>query len=165
MLITILIIILIIYIISKRNGFEKLRRSVTQEGSNIGIQNEKRIKLLKDAMGIVKVSYSHEIDGIEQLTINDQLDKLLYLGQKYPDLKSIGPYDDIVRKTFEINEDICAKKELLNGNIRMYNDAITEFPGMIVAKLFGYKPEKFLDEENFEENKKVIKEEIDFSKF
>ena len=65
----------------------------------------------------------------------------------------------------ELNRNISASRQLLNGNIREYNTAITNFPGVIVASVFGYTEEKFIDEENYEENKKIDKTEVDFSKF
>lgn len=66
---------------------------------------------------------------------------------------------------FELSSDISAARELLNGNIREYNTAITNFPGNIVASVFGYTEEKFIDEENYEENKKLDKSEINFDQF
>ena len=35
----------------------------------------------------------------------------------------------------------------------------------IIASIFDYKPETFIDEENYEENKKLNKEEVHFDKF
>ena len=53
----------------------------------------------------------------------------------------------------------------MNGNIREYNVAVTNFPGVIVASVFGYKEEKFIDEENYEKNKCIDKSEVCFDKF
>ena len=68
-------------------------------------------------------------------------------------------------KAVELDEDLAAARQLLNGDIRTYNDAITSFPGLLIAKIFGYKEERFIDEENIESNKKLRKREIDFSEY
>ncbi len=160
-----IIIVILIYVITKRNQFNKLRRAVKEEGANIGIQISKRTACLNDALNIAKLSHSHEVDGIERLTAKDQLNQLSYLGQKYPTLNAVSGYGTILNKALVLNEDIAACRELLNSNIRIYNDTISTFPDLIVAAILGYKQEKFVDEDNIEENKQLDKSDIDFSKF
>ena len=161
----IIAVILLIYLISKRNKFNALRIDIQQQTSEIGNQIEKRSTCLNDALNIAKISYSHEMEGIEGATAKDQLNQLMFLTQKYPDLKFTQNYSQILTEAFELDKDIVASRTLLNGNIREYNEAISAFPGLIVAAIFGYKKEKFIDEENAAENKKIKKEVVDFSKF
>ncbi len=158
-------IIILSYTLSRRNRFESLRKGIRAEASNIGIYVDKRTECLKDLMEIAKLNYTHEVEGIEKLTEKDQLNQLLFLGQKYPELRTTGAYAEQMRQATVLQDDIAASRVLLNGNIREYNDEISQFPALIVAKLFGYKEEKFIDEENIESNKKLKKEEIDFSKY
>lgn len=161
----VIVLVVLIYMISKRNSFNEMRRKVTQQGAEIGIQMEKRAECLNDAMNILKKSHEREVSGIERLTDKDKFDNLAFLGQKYPELSSVPGYHEVMREALSLNKDISATRELLNANIRAYNDAITAFPGLLVAKLFGYKEEKFIDEENIEQNKVLKKQEVDFSKF
>lgn len=161
----ILLIVIICYVISKRNSFNRLRRAVKQQGSAIGIQISKRSDCLRDALSIAKQSYQHEVEGIDKLTPSAQVKQLRYLGEMYPELMSIQGYQNALSESFELNKDIAATRELLNGNIRAYNDAITDFPGLIIAAIFRYKKETFVDEENIEENKKLNKSDIDFTQF
>ena len=165
LIIAIILFIILCYVISKRNSFNKLRRAVKQQGADIGIQISKRTACLNDALSIAKNSYEKEVAGIEKLTPSNQVEKLRYLGEMYPELMSIHGYQKALEESFDLNRDIAATRELLNGNIREYNDAITDFPGLIVAAIFGYKKETFIDEENIEENKKIDKNDVDFSKF
>ena len=158
-------ILLISYVIKKRNQFNTLRRNVQHQAANIGIHIEKRSQCLNDAMNIAKINYRQEVEGVEKLTINDQLEKLAYLGQKYPSLQSTSNYNLIVQQAFELNKDISASRELVNGNINIYNDAISMFPGLLIALIFGYKKEKFIDEENIENNKMLERTEFSFDKF
>ena len=162
----IILVLILKYVISKRNQFNKLRRAVKQQGADIGIQISKRTACLNDALSIAKVSYEKEVAGLERLTVSAQLEKLRYLGgEAYPSLQSTAGYNEALMQAMALDRDIAATREILNGNIRAYNDAITEFPALIVAAILGYKKEVFIDEENIEENKKLDKTEVDFSKF
>ena len=165
MLFLIIIVAIIIYVVVTRNKFNELQQAIKHEGSDIGIQIANRTQCLNDALNIAKLSYEKEVAGIEQLTANDKLEKLAFLGQKYPDLKAINGYEEILKQANNLNRNISASRQLLNGNIRVYNTAISNFPGVIIAAIFGYTAEKFIDEENYEKNKEIDKSDVDFSKF
>lgn len=160
-----IVVAVIAYIISKRNHFEELRQKIVHANSNISVCVEKRRDCLEDAINIVRIGHSHEIQGIEKLTAKDQLNQLAFLGQKYPELQTINNYDHIVAQATRLNEEIAASREILNGNISEYNQSIASFPGLLIAKVFKYQPEKFIDEENLEANKKLKKRDLDFSAF
>lgn len=161
----IIVAIVVIYTISKRNEINNLKISIDNAKSEISVQKEKRSASLNDAMRVLKVGYEHEIAGIEKLTVGEQLNQLQFLAEKYPDIRSIEGYTEASRQAVELNKDISASKTIVNGNIREYNSVIGGFPANIVATIFGYKREKFIDEENMENNMKVNIEDVDFSKF
>lgn len=161
----VIVLIVLFYVIGKRNSFNSLRRSVTQASSDIGIQISKRSACLNDALSIAKKNYEHEVAGIDKLSNKDKLEKLQYLGQRYPSLRSSDGYNTLVSEAISLDKDIAAQRTIVNGNIREYNDAISQFPGLIIAFVFRYKEIKFIDEENIEENRKLDKTEVDFSKF
>ena len=153
------------YMIKKRNEFNKLRRMVTQASSNIGIEISQRSACLNDALSIAKKNYEHEVSGIDKLSNAEQLKQLQYLGDKYPTLRATEGYNRIIGEAIELDKNIAAQRTIVNGNIREYNDAITAFPALIIAFILRYKTIKFIDEENIEENRKLDKTEVDFSKF
>lgn len=165
LLVIVVVIWFLGYMIKKRNEFNKLRRTVTQASSDIGIQISKRSACLNDALSIAKKNYEHEVAGIDKLSNSEQLKQLQYLGQRYPGLQSTEGYNRIIGEAVELDKDIAAQRTIVNGNIREYNDAITNFPGLIIAAILRYKTVQFIDEENIEENKKLDKTEVDFSKF
>lgn len=165
MLFLIIIVAIIIYVVVTRNKFNELQQAIKHEGSDIGIQIANRTQCLNDALNIAKLSYEKEVAGIEQLTANYKLEKLAFLGQKYPDLKAINGYEEILKQANNLNRNISASRQLLNGNIRVYNTVISNFPGVIIAAIFGYTAEKFIDEENYEKNKEIDKSDVDFTKF
>lgn len=159
------IVVLLFYIIGKRNLFQSMRNSVSAQKSNISNYLEQRTRYLNDALNVAKLSYSHEVEGIEKLTANDQFEQLRVLGEKYPQLQHTAAYQETITRLPMLERDIASSKTLLNGNIQEYNEAISMFPGLLIAKLFGYKRETFIDEENMEQNKRIDRSEVDFSKF
>ena len=161
----ILIIILLIYIIVKRNEYARMRQDIKQAGSDISVMVEKRAASLNDALSIAKIGYKSEVDGIEKLSCSEQLSQLAYLGQKYPSLTSVGNYSETLSHAFHLNSDISAAREILNGNINEYNHLVTAFPGNIIALLFRYKAEKVIDEENLEKHRHLSTKDVDFDKF
>lgn len=159
--VVVVLLIIVFSTIGTRNRFEKLRRAIKAEASNVGIYREKRGQTLSDLVKIAKKHYENEVAGIEKLTAKDQFDQLAYLGQKFPELQSIGAFNEQMRQVGTLNAEIAAAKAIVNANIQNYNDEINNFPGLIVAKMFGYQDEKFIDEDGIEENKKVNMKDFD----
>ena len=79
-----------VYVIMTRNKFNELQQMIKNGVSDIGVQSEALDRTLDKLIDIARNGYQKEIEGIAQLTAKDKLDRLLFLGQKYPDLKSIG---------------------------------------------------------------------------
>ncbi len=153
------------WVIKTRNRFEKLRNAVDEESSNISVFVEKYNETISDAMNIANVSHRNEVAGMQSISGQDKLDQLAYLGQRYPELGCSPIYQQIVKQGFILREDISASKVLLNSNISAYTEAINDFPGNVVAGIFGYKKEVYIDHENLMENRKVSKKTVDFAQF
>lgn len=116
-----------VYVIMTRNKFNELQQMIKNGVSDIGVQSEALDRTLDKLIDIARNGYQKEIEGIAQLTAKDKLDRLLFLGQKYPDLKSIGEYSAIARKSEMLDKNLTAARQLVNGNIREYNTAINNF--------------------------------------
>ena len=116
----IVIMILVIYVVCKKNSFNSLQKSIKHGESEIGIQIAKRRDCLDDALRIAKLSYEKEVEGIERLTAGDKLERLAFLGQKYPDLQYTNGYQQALGQAMELDRDITAARQILNGNIREY---------------------------------------------
>lgn len=153
------------YMIKKRNEFKKLETAVKRSTSEISVQIEKRSACLNDALSIAKKNYEHEVAGIENLTQDKQLEQLSMLGNMYPELGAMQGYNQMVGEALELNKDIAAQRTIVNGNIEVYNEAITEFPALIIAAMLKYKTIKFIDEDNMESGKILNKKEVDISNF
>ena len=154
-IIIVVAVILISWIIKTRNTFKALLEDIKHAGSEISVYQQKREDSLNDALSIAKISYSKEVEGVE----------LMYLGQKFPKLQATESYALAVQNAFSLQDEITACRTTLNGNISEYNKMINAFPRILVAKLFGYKQEKVIDEENLAAHRHLDKRGVDFSQF
>lgn len=161
----VIIVAIVLWVIRKRNEFEELRQDIARAGSEISVYQQNREDSLNDALSIAKRTYQNEVEGIERLTAKDQLNQLLALADKYPVLQSIPAFTSAMEKSFDLNREITACRTSLNGNINEYNKDINSFPGLIVAKIFGYKAEKLIDEENLASHRRLNKRGVDFANF
>ncbi len=158
-------VLLVVWMIKKRNSFVKLRERVNEQLSNISNYNEQRSRSINDAMGMLSVAHHNDIEAIKQLVGESQTTELLACGQKYPDLKNTPSYGMAVTKVQQCDAEIAACKNLLNIAVRKYNEAISEFPSNIVAGILRFKREEFIDEANMAANRSVEIGEINFDKY
>ncbi len=161
----VIIIAIILWVIKTRNAFEELRLDIKDAQSKIKVYKENRAACLNDALSIAKRGRIGEVEGIARLTADDKHDQLLALAEKYPVLQSIPSYASAMEKSFGLNQEITATRDILNGNTTEYNKAINSFPGLIVAKIFGYKEAKLIEEENLAETLHLNTRDVDFDRF
>ena len=124
------VIIILAWVIKKRNLFKTLSEDIKRAGSEISVYEQKREDSLNDAMSIAKISYHKEVEGVERMTAKDKLDQLHYLGEKFPKLGATESYKLAVENAFALNDEITACRTTLNGNITEYNKVISSFPGL-----------------------------------
>ncbi len=161
----IVILIIVIWFIKSRNRFVLLREEVREQESNISNYNEQRTHSINDAMGMLGVAHQNDIEALKQLTGESQTTELLALGQKYPDLKNTPSYAMAVTKVQQCDAEIAACKNLLNLAIKNYNKEIAVFPKNIVAGVFGFKREEFIDQANMATNRTADRSDVDFDKY
>ncbi len=158
-------LIVIAKIIKKRNLFVNLKTDVETQMSNISNYRELRHNAIKDCMDILGVAHQNDVDAIASLGIEAASQQLRFLGNKYPDLKDTPAYSAALVKIHHHSEEIAASKNILNKAIQKYNKSISMFPALIVAKMFGFERETFIDEDDMQSNKLSNKEEIDFNQY
>ena len=158
-------LVILIYMISKRNKFVNLKAEVENLLSNISVQKEARSRAIVDAMEILGVAHSNDVSAIKGLNIEAQSKELVACAQKYPDLKNTPAYASALGRIQNFNEDIASADSLLNKAIKEYNQAIAVFPANIVAGMFGFAKETYIDNDNMGNNKNLNIEKVDYSKY
>ena len=71
--------------------------------------------------------------------------KLFALAENYPQLKASENFKQLQEELSELEETIQKARRYYNAVVRDYNNAITTFPGIIVASIFGFKKRDYFE--------------------
>ena len=147
------------------NRIVKYKNHIKFSKQNIDVQLKKRFEALPNIASTVKKYLSHEneihtkiaslrnsyttTNGSEKIAIENQLSKLLgnlsVSFENYPELKSNESVTHLQRSINEFAEQISASQRAYNNSVLTYNDSISTFPSNIVASIFGFKEEIYLN--------------------
>lgn len=164
-IVAVVIVSILSWLIKNRNNFVLLKEEINEQLSNISNYREQRKNSISDAMNMLGVAHQNDITAIKELTGNNLTSELVALGQKYPDLQNTPSYAMALTKVQQCDAEIASCKNLLNLAIKNYNKAISVFPSNIVALIFGFKRETFVDQDNVEANKTVDTNEVNFDNY
>ena len=171
------VIILILWLISKYNGFVKLRNMVREAFSTMDVYMKKRFDLIPNLVETVKGYAAFEKDTLQKVIqarsgiatattpearmenenmLSSTLRSLFAVAESYPDLKANANFMDLQRQLQQIEGEIANSRKYYNAVVRDYNTRIQMFPAVIVANMFGFKAENMFEiNEEQRENVKV----------
>lgn len=103
------------------------------------------------SVGQVKVDPSKAPDDPEQLKkfqqtqdqLSGALSRLLVVAERYPDLKATANFRDLQAQLEGTENRISVERHNFNEAVQSYNVAAQRFPGVIFARLFGFKPKPY----------------------
>lgn len=169
-----IVLILVIYIIVTYNSLKKLKNKVLEKGASIDVTLKKRADLVPNLLEAVKGFTSHEKDTLEAITkarsdilasdnINNEkesansltknIGRLLIVAEKYPEIKASENFRSFFKDLIKNEDDIMLQRQFYNDSVVELNTKIESFPAMVVAKIFNYKKEEFLE---FEEIDRLV---------
>lgn len=172
-----LVIILVIQICATYNQFIKRKNNVKQAESTIDVYLTQRFDLIPNLVECVKGYMEHEKSTFERIaglrarfyedkdlkvgeSLNNECNKILAIGENYPELKANENFLDLQNKLAKMENQLQAARRVYNTEVKQYNNLVIMFPSMIMAKIFGFKELEFFQAE--EEAKKSI--QIDLNK-
>lgn len=155
--IAILLVLLIMY-----NGLVKKRNAVKQSRSSIDVYLTQRFDLIPNLVECVKGYAKHEETLLESITklrteyntskdldkaslLNTQMDKLIAIGENYPDLKASENFLNLQKNLTKMEDQLQAARRLYNMDVTAYNTAIQVFPTNLIASAFNFKEEKLFE--------------------
>lgn len=140
-----LFIFLLIKSIKFRNIIIKMKNEIELKKSNVRIHKEKYISILKN------VASSHEKASESSGNYIRNFNSLGFIAD-YSNKDDYSSSINMVRN--EAQELIDSQKEL-NTEIKRYNNYISTFPNNIMACVFKFKKEKFIDEMNLDNSLEI----------
>ena len=162
-----LIIVLIILaaiavlVIGIYNRLVGLRQNVNQGVADIDAQLRQRHDLIPNLVSTVKGYAAHEQETLDQVVaarnkaaegavsssdeaqLRVALDRLLALGEAYPDLKASANFQELQRELGDVEDKLAAARRALNAAVSRYNTGRESFPAVLFANSLGFEEADF----------------------
>ena len=157
----VVIVLLLLVLIGIYNRLVGLRQNVNQGVADIDAQLRQRHDLIPNLVNAVKGYAGHEQETLEQVilarniaaqgSINSQdeaqlrvaLDRVLALGEAYPDLKASANFQELQSELADVEDKLAASRRALNAAVSRYNTARETFPAVLFAGAMGFQPADF----------------------
>lgn len=157
---------IISYTISIYNDLVTKRNQVKSSWSKIDVQLKRRTDLIPNLVEIVKGYAQHEKETFSQVSqaraslmnarniddiqkSNSQLSRslvnLFAIAERYPELKANTNFLNLQGQIQESEDKITIYRERFNNFVLVYNNSCEQFPGNLVAQMFGFKTANFIE--------------------
>jgi LemA protein len=148
-------------IIGIYNNLVRLRQGVRQGVADIDAQLRQRHDLIPNLVQTVKGYAAHEADTLQAViearnaaaqgaptSGNEQalrvaLDRLLALGEAYPDLKASANFQSLQQELAAVEDKLAAARRALNAAVARFNGARESFPAVVFAAMLGFAEADF----------------------
>lgn len=156
-----LVVLLALVVIGIYNRLVGLRQSVNQGVADIDAQLRQRHDLIPNLVETVKGYAGHEKETLDAvvsarnqaangpITSGDEqglrvaLDRLLALGEAYPDLKASANFQELQRELTHVEDKLAAARRALNAAVSRYNTGRESFPAVLFAGPLGFQAADF----------------------
>lgn len=91
------------------------------------------------AMAVASLADKAQVEG----ELAQQIDRILALQERYPDLKASGNFLQLQRDLVGIEDHLQYARRFYNGAVRDLNNRIETFPSLLVARIAHFKPAEF----------------------
>ena len=157
---------IISYTTSIYNDLVTKRNQVKNSWSKIDVQLKRRTDLIPNLVEVVKGYAKHEHDTFTQVSqaraslmnarniediqkSNSQLSRslvnLFAIAERYPELKANTNFLNLQGQLQESEDKIAIYRERFNNFVLVYNNSCEQFPGNLVAQMFGFKTANFIE--------------------
>lgn len=155
------VVLLAIVVVGIYNRLVGLRQSVNQGVADIDAQLRQRHDLIPNLVETVKGYAGHEKETLDSvisarnqaangpISSSDEqglrvaLDRLLALGEAYPDLKASANFQELQRELTHVEDKLAAARRALNAAVSRYNTGRESFPAVLFAGTLGFNQADF----------------------
>lgn len=148
------------------NGLVQAKNQVKEGWSGIEVQLKRRHDLVPLLVECVKGYRTHEAVLLKQLVqaraealsaqglpalgtaengLARSLGSIVVVAEAYPELKASQNFQQLNASLVETEEQLQFARRYYNGSVRDYNNRVESFPGLLAARLFGYRPLEFFE--------------------
>lgn len=161
-----IVLIIGIYLIYEYNKFVSLRNKIKQSKSSIDVYLNQRFDLIPNLVEVVKGyvkyeesvltkiaeirgQYNQDKDLEKGAKVNHECNKLFAIAEDNPNLKGNEQFKNLQKNIGVIENNLQAARRLYNGDVTLYNTAISTFPNNFFANIYGFKEEKLFEIEEY----------------
>ncbi|CAM5247680.1 LemA family protein [Rhodanobacter lindaniclasticus] len=161
-------IIALMYLVLIYNNLVQLKYNVAKAWANIDVLLKQRHDELPQLVAVCKQYMRHERDTLEQLVkvraevssarnlvnlkelglaeqqMRDVLNHLFALAENYPDLKADALFNHLQVRITGLENAIADRRELYNDSVNLFRIRVDQFPDVVVARLFRFRPGELL---------------------
>ncbi|HEX6868129.1 MAG TPA: LemA family protein [Candidatus Limnocylindrales bacterium] len=151
-------------VLASYNAVVALRQRIDKAWANIGVVLKQRHDQLPNLVSAVRGLMEYERDVLTRVTearaaytptapIPDQaatseattaaVRSLFAVVERYPDIKAASNVQDLQDEIERLEGMIADRRELYNDQVYRYNTRIGQFPGAVLAPLFGWQTREF----------------------
>jgi len=163
------VVIVILGIVALYNRFVTLRNRIDNAWHQIDVQLRRRYDLIPNLVETVKGYAAHERGTFEAVTaaraaainaktVKDQaqaenmltgaLKSLFAVSEAYPELKANQNFMALQEELTGTEGKIAYARQFYNDMVMQLNTSIQQFPGNIVAGIFGFQPRDYFEIES-----------------
>lgn len=164
----------VIFAIVIYNRLVNLKHNTTKAWSNIDVLLKQRHDELPKLVSTCKEYMKYEKDTLEKVVearsrvasaraagdigalgaaegaLRIGLGQLFALAEDYPDLKANETFQHLQARISGLENSIADRREFYNESVNLNNIGIEEFPDVVVARFFNFKPFQLLEFEQSE---------------
>ena len=162
----------VIWSVQVYNKFIKYRNMIEEGWSIIDVALKRRANLIPKLVAAVKGYQAHEASVLEKITqqridgqslgssnadrapvtsseseVSQSLGNLLAVAESNPDLKANTTFLELQDALNQVEKEIANARNRFNQRIRMMNTLVEQFPSNIIAKIFGFRRDRYFQVE------------------
>lgn len=164
-----IVLIIGLWCMNGYNGMVTSQEQVTTELANVQTQYQRRADMMPQLAKIVKAYAKHEKETFEQVTkaraavsqinlnadnlssetlkqytaaqgeLSSALSRLMVVAEQYPELKASENFKSLQVQEEGTENRISEARRKYNDAVQQYNVMTRKFPGVIIARVFGFE--------------------------
>lgn len=160
--------ILVLWIISVQRGMVRKDENCKNALSQIGVQQSSRWDALTALAELTKSYSEHEYNTLrdvialrqsitgnssvadvenQETILSNAFKQVSAVAESYPDLKASQMYVKTMDSVNTYENQVRMSRMVFNDTVNIYNRAVREFPGSLVAGMLGFRQRDYLKEE------------------
>jgi LemA protein len=174
------VVILSLWAVATYNGFVSGKANVDNAWAQVETQYQRRADLVPNLVSTVQGAASFEQETFTEVTaarsawaqanssgsreaqiaaaqnFDSALSRLLVTVEAYPQLQATQAFRDLMVQLEGTENRIATARRDFNDSVTTYNVQVSTVPGVLLARIFGFSPEKMFEAAEGAENAPVV---------